>query len=360
MLFPYTYVPHEMEKIQNFIDFIFTDIWCNAPLGLIFSADLFDSNDTYKDLMSYFGFSSKAPERGKKFYKDVKCIYELFSLLKPHNISQLKSWHVANNSIEEICGNPEAQNIILYKNLKSFYPDLGEELAQFYRGLYDNSLLGLVKVKELFKGMDNHNKAFFMQNEIGKCPFCGINDLKGIHHTRREAYDHYLPKYKYPFNSLNFKNLAPACNECNSAYKLSKDPVLKKIIKQEEAKKRKSFFPYSLVAYQIDISISLNSTDVDTLHPDDLAIVFEADSLTEEIETWKDVYGIDERYKAKCCSATDGKYWITQILDEWKEDGRLPQSFLNTLARHTETDPFADNNFLRKAFLNGCKDKGLF
>ena len=28
----------------------------------------------------------------------------------------------------------------------------------------------------------------------------------------------------------------------------------------------------------------------------------------EEIETWKDVYGIEERYKAKCCGESDGKY----------------------------------------------------
>ena len=28
MLFPYTYVPHSMEKMQEYIDFIFYQVWC--------------------------------------------------------------------------------------------------------------------------------------------------------------------------------------------------------------------------------------------------------------------------------------------------------------------------------------------
>jgi hypothetical protein len=41
MLFAYTYVPHAMEKMQEFIDFIFFEVWCKAPIGLAFSLDLF-------------------------------------------------------------------------------------------------------------------------------------------------------------------------------------------------------------------------------------------------------------------------------------------------------------------------------
>ena len=38
------------------------------------------------------------------------------------------------------------------------------------------------------------------------CPFCGLGDIKGVHHTKRETYVHYLPKALYPFNSINFRN----------------------------------------------------------------------------------------------------------------------------------------------------------
>ncbi|MGS0691212.1 HNH endonuclease [Shewanella sp. 30m-9] len=360
MLFPYTYVPHEMEKIQELLNFIFEDVWCSAPIGVSFSPDLFESNDTYKELMSYFGFSKQGPERGRQFYKDVKEIYKLFGSLNSNDISQLKSWYLANNSIEHICGNPEGQDIVLYSTLMSIYPKLGEQLAKFYRGLYDNSFLGLAKIKEFFKGMVLHNKAFFTENKVGKCPFCGINDLRGIYHTRREAYDHYLPKFRYPFNSLNFKNLAPACHECNSAYKLSKDPVLKRIIKNEEAKKRKSFYPYSETPCHIDISIVLKSSNVDNLQPNDIAITFWAEHFEEEIETWKDVYGIDERYKAKCCIETDGKAWINRVLEERKNYKLSIEDMFQAEIDTATNQPFSDSNFLKKAFLIGCNDAGIF
>jgi len=72
------------------------------------------------------------------------------------------------------------------------------------------------------------------------------------------------------------------------------------------------------------------------------------------------VYGIEERYKAKCCTESDGKYWFAQVLDEWKEDGRAPADFLTTLKRQTNKSPFASDNFLKTAFLEGCDQAGLF
>ena len=72
------------------------------------------------------------------------------------------------------------------------------------------------------------------------------------------------------------------------------------------------------------------------------------------------MYGIEERYKAKCCSETDGKYWLMQVIDEWQKDGRKPADYMGTLARQTQNSPFADSNFLKKAFLDGCQSIGVF
>lgn len=87
MLFPYTYVPHQMERMQTFIDFIFHDVWCKAPIGLVFHPDLFEDNPDLKEVMVEFGFSAQAADRGKVFYKDVKAIYELFASLATGNRS---------------------------------------------------------------------------------------------------------------------------------------------------------------------------------------------------------------------------------------------------------------------------------
>jgi hypothetical protein len=77
-------------------------------------------------------------------------------------------------------------------------------------------------------------------------------------------------------------------------------------------------------------------------------------------KTWLDVYGIEERYKAKCCGNNDGKGWIVEVLDEWKEDGRDPKDYLKTLARQTKARPYTRDNFLKHPFLNACQNSGLF
>jgi len=184
--------------------------------------------------------------------------------------------------------------------------------------------------------------------------------LKGIYHSKREAYDHYLPKALYPFNSINFHNLVPACHECNSSYKTSKDPAFTPKDPAGATHRRKIFYPFARPGYRIDIAINLLKPDVGHLAPEDIQLTFGPAAIADEIETWKDVYGIEERYKAKCCTESDGKYWFAQVLDEWKEDGRSPADFLITLKRQTSNAPFASDNFLKTAFLDGCNRAGLF
>ncbi len=237
---------------------------------------------------------------------------------------------------------------------------MSEQLAAFFKGLYSQTLLGLKAVQDKVGDIDNHYDTFMGTNKVGKCPFCGISDLKGIYHTKREAYDHYLPKALYPFNSINFHNLVPACHECNSSYKTSKDPAFTPKDPAGATHRRKVFYPFARPGHSIDITINLRKPDVDHLAPEDVQMNFGPAAIAEEIETWKDVYGIEERYKAKCCTESDGKYWLTQVLDEWKEDGRAPADFLTTLKRQTIKSPFAGDNFLKSAFLEGCNRAGLF
>jgi len=64
----------------------------------------------------------------------------------------------------------------------------------------------------------------------------------------------------------------------------------------------------------------LQHSNVANLTAADIDLHFGPAALGEKIDTWKDVYGIEERYKAKLCAENDGKYWLTQVLDEWTED----------------------------------------
>ena len=174
-------------------------------------------------------------------------------------------------------------------------------------------------------------------------------DLNG----KREAYDHYLPKALYPFNSINFRNLAPACHECNSSYKLSKDPA------HNGAGRRRAFNPYAAAGQAVQIQVILHHANIDKLVPADIVMEFGPAALAEELATWIDVYNIEERYKAKICGENDGKYWLTQILDECHTYGKQPGEILNVRAQQAERRPFADCNFLRKPFLEACQQIGV-
>lgn len=364
MLFAYTYVPHAMEKMQEFIDFIFYEVWCKAPGSGAFRFELLDANAELKELMEAFYYGDT--QGGDFFYGHVERIHGLFAPLTPAQINQLRQWYQANNDIEKVCDNDPAVQIARYADIKAIHPDLTGQLASFFKGLYSQKLLDLKALRDKIGEIDEHYKAFMQANKPAKCPFCGITDMLGIYHTKREAYDHYLPKALYPFNSINFRNLVPACHYCNSSYKTTQDPSYSPKDPAGEIARRKSFYPYSTNAHRIEITIDLNTPDIDRLTPADIQLTFGPAAVHEEIETWKEVYGIDERYRGKLLNG-DGKAWLVEVFDEWRwkdestgKEGRNPDEYLRDLNRHTTRSPYTSSNFLKIAFLEGCQRAGLF
>jgi hypothetical protein len=358
MLFPYEYVPHDMDKIQDYIDFVFLEVWCQAPTGEPFSTCLFNAQSELLDLMLELAASSAA---GARFFcSHVEEIYRLFSVLQPGQIEQLALWYRSNNDVNGVCANDPAVQVAHYADVRNGYPELSEMLESFFKNLYSGPFLDLAAVKKRVGDVDAHYRAFVSRNTSGKCPFCGISDMQGMYHSRREAYDHYLPKSLYPFNSINFRNLVPTCHHCNSAYKTIRDPAYFSSTATGVPQRRRSFYPYGSKDYSIKITVNINRLDVFQLSPEDLEIVFEHPLLSEEVSTWLDVYGIEERYKAKCCSENDGKYWLIQILDEFaKEDGSTAD-FLHMATNDAVVAPYAQCNFLKSAFLTGVSRTGLF
>jgi len=359
MLFPYTYVPHQMEKMQEFIDFIFTEVWCNAPNGLVFHPDLFQGNPDLQQVISEFGFSQKAPVRGKLFYEDVKSIYEHFALLTAQEIDQFKKWYQGNNDIEKVCANDPAAQLVRYVDIPSAHETLCNQLASFFQGLYSSSLLELAALKAKIGGINECYLAFVQTNDEGKCPFCGIADLLGEHHRpKREAFDHYLPKSLYPFNSINLRNLVPTCHHCNSSYKTVKDPAHESTDPPHAAARRKVFYPYRTDAPKIVVSVSLAHPDIDTLKSEEISFKFGPAALSEELNTWRDVYGIDVRYRAKLLGKNDGKYWLEQALGECSNLGKKPADVVAAVNQLAAVKPFAECNFLRSAFVQACYQAG--
>lgn len=360
MLFAYTYVPHQMEKMQEYIDFIFYEVWCKAPIGLEFHPDLFNDKPELHEIMSGFGFSGQAPARGKAFYNDVKEIYVLFASLSSQEIEQFTQWYQGNNDIEKVCANDPEAKLARYVDIPVEHTELRDHLKSFFNDLYSQALLGLAAFKETVGDINDHYKTFVKINKAGKCPFCGINDTLGEYHNKRDAYDHYLPKALYPFNSINFKNLVPACHHCNSSYKTSKDPAHQVKDPAGTPQRRKFFYPYQSNTQKVEITVNVAHTDIDKLRPDDISFEFGPTTLAEELATWRDVYSIEERYTAKLLGENNGRYWIEQALQEWPSIGRDTSELLEELALQADKRPFADCNFLKYAYLQGCYWAGMF
>lgn len=348
MLFAYTYVPHTMEKMQEFIDFIFFEVWCKAPGNGNFRLELFDTKPELREVMKAFFYSDK--KNADFFYGSVERIFGHFSKFDTKRIRRMKWWYASNNNIERLCRNDLGCHATHYSHLEKKFPATMKDIQNFFKGLYDFDAAALT---DKVGNINDHYKAFMAINSTGKCPFCGLGDIKGVHHTKREAYDHYLPKALYPFNSINFRNLAPACHECNSTYKITKDPA------HNATGRRKAFYPYSTDAPKIEISVDLDKPDIDSLTPDDIHFTFGPVAFHEEIETWKDVYGIDERYKAKCCDG-DAKDWLEQIRIFRDVFDITPEASLATVQQQAAKAPVANSNFLKVAFLEGCQKIGLF
>lgn len=98
----------------------------------------------------------------------------------------------------------------------------------------------------------------------------------------------------------------------------------------------------------------------------DINLAFGPADVTEQIDTWKDVYGIEERYRGKLLSG-DGKAWLVEVLDEWRwhdktagAEGKTPDEYLRDVGRHAHKSPYASANFLKNSFLRGCKSVGIF
>lgn len=353
MLFPYTYVPHQMERMQRFVNFIFYQVWCRARKAGPYQLSLFDANPPLKEVMTSFAYDHT--EAGDRFSSQVQDIYQSFSLLSRGEVAQFKRWYQGNNDLEMVCANDPAAHLVRYADIVVPHKDLGEKLAVFFKSLYSKSVLGLAALRDKIGNIEDHYQVFMQTNKAGKCPFCGINDLLGEYHSRREAYDHYLPKALYPFNSINFRNLVPACHHCNSSYKTSKDPAYTPKDPAGAVQRRAVFYPYTTAPHAIELQVALQRSDIVDLKAADITLQFGPAAITQEIDTWKDVYGIEERYRAKLCSA-DSTDWIEQFRILNRRRAYPASEYIDDIA---QSDPFANSNFLKKAFMQACQDIGL-
>ncbi|SFO40835.1 hypothetical protein SAMN04488519_106144 [Algoriphagus ornithinivorans] len=376
MLFTYKYIKHDIEKLQEFLDFLFYDVWLFADGE--FDAEKLNGNPDLKQIYEDFGnvdydpATAKKGQKGKSEYlfnSSIEKIYAEFAKIDEAYKLELIDLYHYNNHIELLCSD-KSKLPISYAQIKAKYPSLEKAINEFYSKLYGpESPFNLDAFGQLTKKLiPDHYEAFMTDNNEEVCPFCGILPIKGNNHSYRDAYDHYLPKGLYPFNSLNFKNLAPMCHECNSTYKLTDDPIYEDYKKIDPLKKEDNrqlaFYPYSENHPELEIKVELTSKDIKNLQPQDINLEIKSEGNEEQIESWKRVFGIEERYKALCCHKNEGLEWFNSVVDGFnnaKEMGVTDFSkWVEFKLKEAGTNKLSNYGFLKAQFLTECRDKGIF
>lgn len=226
--------------------------------------------DTYKQL---------SQELKDEFYNIV-----LFSMSLPIYFGDesidVSSLHKDN--IRRIIGNETFENLMetLWNNLKTN----SWEIDKHYQEFYDN--LPSTKV----------------------CPFCGINQLSSPKSYRAD-YDHIAFKGDYPLSSINLKNIAPSCCDCNQRFKHSKNVFYK-----DNGTRRSYVYPYT--SY-IDIELDFKGTILPNTDINNAQGRWEVSFIpyNSSVETWEYIYEIKQRYADEVLNV-DYKVWIDEFEQE--------------------------------------------
>lgn len=353
MLFPYKRPRHPMRAMHGFVVYIFARVWCRAP-NEEYSLELFKGLPTLYAIMDELHRADLAGTEkgaGAFFYRHVNQIFKEFKQLGSEDIQSYRRMFRGNNAIQALCEKKKEPS----RYVAGAQNALMKTVEAFFSKLYSCGFFELAIVKEhIGADLQGHYEAFAALNDMPCCPFCGLIPMDSEFDPTREAYDHYLPASKYPFNSVNLRNLAPACYKCNSQNKGAKDPL-----QDEAGVKRKAFYPYAIDRYPIQVSVHFNPIGQLPATTQDISVDLICAGHDEEVKTWDRLYKIRERYAAKCLSPSGAKYWLQRILDENKNYHHISQDTLNIEREQCDKFPWHESNFLKKACLDESFRSGL-
>ena len=287
MIYTYSYYPSDADKLNDFVMAYFNRIEFETG---DFSIDFFEK-EFYDNLVS----------RHKGILlKPFMQIYETTKTWRQPKRTKLCNSIRESNKIEEIC-----EGKIVFTDFSDIPSTLTEILIKLFKQLYKDVLFGKY-FKSHYGDRKNHYHNFIKhkKNELDWCPSCGIRPMHRFTDDITEQYDHYLPKDLYPFSSVNFQNLVPICNDCNSLQVKKDDDIL--------AHTGKVFYPFDETHKPIEIAISIatNNSDIEKVK---WKITYTCqEGKSKELSAWKKIYKIEDRHQKHCVGSIKSwykKYW---------------------------------------------------
>jgi hypothetical protein len=344
MLFHYRYVPHPLERLHTWMEHTVVQVWCR-------NGGPFQTSLLCKDLQDIATAMHNNGDGEKSIIDEIRDLDTLIQGLTNAKRQELALMFRQSTAVDALCANQAGSTPSSIRELLQWDLKIARALTRFFTQLFERHIKS-GPIKKLLGDLKSHFEAFTDRTQNGEdvCPFCGLVDLKNADYRTREAYDHFLPKHRYPFNSVNFRNLAPMCHTCNSSYKTTKDPIRRR----KGAPRQKAFTPFDSNIHFPDIRAEIDPTKIDELRPADVKLTVSSPSHQEEFETWLWLFGIEERYKGKLCQKRGAKHWLTNITE-----AKDPRGYLDAVRTIARRDPLDDDSFLKKAALDAFERNGL-
>jgi len=332
MLYTYKYTEnHRIESLQKYIEFFFETMFREEETT--FTDNLIHEN--------FKGIVNSCTNLGTY----LKNVFEEYKKLDKQSRDCVIEGFKNNNLIDKLCCG-EVEPI--------HYADISKPLSEYLKELFIYLYDGVLNTSAYIFNHSNMKEHFDESRQLNKkykyCPFCGLYRLNSNFDIKRDEYDHYLPKTKYPFNSVNFRNLVPICNECNTKYKKAKDPLFKD---DDKSKRRKVFYPYDTIMDNMNFKLLIVSQGESYITDDDLSIEITSNlNRYEEIESWDDIFEIKKRYVAEIKDKIN--MWLESFIIHIYKKAKDRQGFdFNRLLDEYLSDldylRFDEQNFLKRA-----------
>ena len=108
--------------------------------------------------------------------------------------------------------------------------------------------------------------------------------------------------------------------------------------------------------------MDLKIQNINGLTPEDIELKVTSETNQEKVDSWMDVFGIEERYKAACLARNQGKAWYSQASFEGYESAKAllgaditKENWVKYCISGAQSEPFTDGNLIKAAFLEGCQ-----
>lgn len=245
---------------------------------------------------------AKSPKLQEEFEELANCIFSK-TILKRKKVYRV---FLNNNHISRLCEN----KLFSLKVLDDDLNDVRIIAKKVFTRLYNTTLQGTLVEKELGENIHQHYKKFREANKSQACPFCGLENYPDRLKQSRSQYDHFLKISKYVFCSINFKNLIPMCSACNEAPNKHRKDIL---FEDEECNvRRQSFYPFSKCDGANIKVTNIAPSEIGNGGIWNVIVTYVNVHEQEKIETWKNVFNIEDRYAARV--SEESVNWIVEFI----------------------------------------------